>query len=105
MPSSHNLRLAPEAVDDITDILQHSLEIWGPDQQSRYAAQIHTTLHTVQQHPGIGRARDDLYPRCRGYQCVEHVVYSDFDGTTVTVARVLHRRVDAAERLRDSRPD
>lgn len=99
MSSSHSLRLTLEASDDIRDILQYSLETWGPQQQDTYAASLDAALRTLADFPPIGTARDELFPGCRSHRAGQYAIYYYLSEGTVTVARVLHARMDAAIRF------
>jgi toxin ParE1/3/4 len=101
MPSSPKLRISPEALDDIRDLLQYSLQTWGIQQRDRYRSVIYGALQQLAKYPAIGEARDDLGP---GYRCrlVEHhVVYYRIEPNSIRVLRVLHVRRDAPRELGD----
>ena len=99
MPSSRRLRLSPEAQDDIRQIQHYTGRTWGPDQEAAYAAALDAALKRIAAFPHIGRARDDLDPGCRALPVRHHLVYYRVDEAEVTVARILHEKLDPRGRL------
>lgn len=90
---------APEASDDMQDILQYTLETWGALQMDKYADLLERALQMLAGSPGLGRGRDDLYPGCQCYQAGSHCIYYDVRSKTLRVARILHMRMDATRHL------
>lgn len=77
---------------------------WGEKQQLDYEAAIYQALDMLSRHPYAGRARDDLFPGCRGFQVEQHVIYYyQPDASTLVVRRILHGRQDASAAV--SAPD
>ena len=95
------LSLAPQAKDDLRDILQYSLDRWGVEQQERYAGLLQRALITLQEHPNSGRARSDLWPGCRAFIVEQHVILYQVTGRRVRVARILSNRRDLRRALRE----
>ena len=87
--------LAPDASDDVQDILQYTLTTWGEGQMEKYAAVLNAAFNQLAQSPALGRRKDDLYPGCRCYQVERHCIYYDVQGRALRVARVLHVRMEA----------
>jgi toxin ParE1/3/4 len=79
--------------------LQHSLEEFGESQQARYAAALARGLALIQDHPAIGRERNDLRPGGRSLQIEQHVIVYDIRGMTVRVLRIVHHRRDLRRAL------
>lgn len=101
MSSSHSLRLTLEASEDIRDILQYSLQAWGPEQQETYGASLDSALQALANFPSIRRSRDELFPGCRSHRAGQYIIYYQVSEGTVTVARVLHARMDATLRFNE----
>ena len=99
MPSSRRLRLTPEARDDLSDILQYSLEMWGRAQRDRYRALIQRTLRNLARFPDIGRQRDELGEGWRSFPVGQHLVFYWTTDRELIVARIMHSGRDAASEL------
>lgn len=54
-------------------------------------------------YPNLGRARDDMASGLRAHPTGEHIIYYRVDEQTVTITRVLHRRIDAAGQFEEAR--
>jgi toxin ParE1/3/4 len=89
------LALARQAERDIRDILQYTLETWGEEQMERYAADLEAGIERLRENPGLGRRREDLYAGCRYYRVKEHSIFYSANEQILSIARVLHVRMDA----------
>ncbi len=90
MPSSRRVRLAAEARDDLRDVLQYSLEVWGRPQCDAYRTAILRRLAEVADFPRLGRPRDDLFAGCRSRPIRQHIVSYRMDVAEIIVVRILH---------------
>jgi toxin ParE1/3/4 len=99
MPSSHRLRINPEAREDIRDILQYTLQTWGRAQRDKYQAAILDAMQRLREYPAIGEERDDLGRPYRRLVVEQHVIYYRIEGKAVRVIRVVHTRRDAPREL------
>lgn len=93
MSLRRRISLSEEAEGDLDDILQYTLETWGPRQVGLYARRLEKGLEALAGQPRIGKGRNDLYPGCRCHQIEEHIVYYSADEDVVSVARILHKRM------------
>jgi toxin ParE1/3/4 len=91
--------LSALAGEDLDDILQYTLEMWGESQMDTYAARLQSGLQSLQDNPGLGRQRDDWFPGCRCYQIEQHLVLYEVAEDAIGVARIFHRRMDPAGHL------
>ncbi len=94
MPSSRKVRLAIDARNDLRDLLQQSLETWGRSQRDAYRSTILRRFAELANYPQLGRARDDLFPDCRGLPIRQHIVYYAVSDAEIAVLRILHERRD-----------
>jgi toxin ParE1/3/4 len=106
-------RLSAPAKADIRNILAKSLERWGADRRSRYAALLTAALRSLAAHPAgpTSRTRDDLLPGVRSFHVRhvrgEHAVgqpahviyYRTVPPDLIEVVRVLHERMDPSRHL------
>ncbi len=98
---SYRLVLSPQARHDLRDILQYSLDRWGPEQQDRYAALLERGLRVLQDYPGSGHERNDLWPGCRAYVIEQHTILYEIARQRIRVARILSNRRDFRRALRE----
>jgi toxin ParE1/3/4 len=94
------IALSRLAEQDIQDILQYTLEQWGEEQLETYAAALNQALHTLEHNPHLGRSREDLYRGCRSLRVEQHIIFYTVREDTLSVARVLHSKMDARRHVR-----
>jgi toxin ParE1/3/4 len=68
----------------------------GEAQTDKYLAEIGAGITQLQEHPELGKSRDDLRAGYRSPRINQHVVY---DMVMPSVIRVLHRRMDPDSNL------
>lgn len=92
-----DIRIAPEADDDLKSIAMYTSQHWGEAQATIYEAMIGESLESLREHPLLGHSRDDLFPGCRSVRVERHVLYyhqphPDY----IEVVRILHSRQNPA---------
>lgn len=92
--SDRELRYTPDARRDIRMASRDSLDRWGTHQRDAYTERLNTAIEHLLHFPEAGRARDDITPGLRMYPVGEHIVYYRVSDLAVTIARVLHHRID-----------
>lgn len=103
-PSSRRLRLSPETENDLSAILQHSLEMWGQIQQDAGAEACAAAFASLVEFPELGRERSDLFSGLRSYRVRRHMIYSQYGRRELSVARILHGRADTMGELEGYMP-
>jgi toxin ParE1/3/4 len=98
---SFNIVLSDLAQSDLTDILQYTLQTWGADQMDTYAAKLESGMRLLQEHPTLGKSREDLFEGCRIHRVEHHLVLYEIGDNEIGVARILHERMDAPSRFAD----
>lgn len=93
------IALRPAARRDVRAILVYTAEQWGVAQRDTYRKEIDRALATLLSNPRLGRSKDEIRPGLRSYQVQQHVIYYRFGDDMVTVVRVLHESMDAAQHL------
>ena len=96
MPLSRNLRLSPEAEDDLRDILQYTSEAWGEERRASNGAALTTAFQNLARFPNLGRAVGGPRASARRFVVEQHVIFDEADDQELRVARILHVRMDAA---------
>ena len=106
-------RLSAPAKADLRNILAKSLERWGADGRSRYAALLVAALRSLAARPAgpTTRMRDELLPGVRSFhvqhvrgehrvrQPVHVIYYRTIPPDLIEVVRVLHERMDPSRHL------
>ncbi len=106
-------RLSAPAQEDFANILAASLERWGIEGRSRYAALLAAAMRTIASDPEgpLTRDRADLLPGIRslhvrhargkhGIRSPVHVVfYRATPSGLIEIVRVLHQRMEPSQQL------
>jgi toxin ParE1/3/4 len=99
MKSNRDLRLTADAEHDLRSILRYSERTWNEHQRNAYGQRIDDALQRLAQFPELGRSREDIGSGWRSYPVGEHTIYYQTDETSVTVFRILHRKMDVSRQL------
>ncbi len=97
MPSSPPelvLFLTSEAIDDIQDILQFTLETWGEKQACHYKEKIDNTFRLIQNNPKIGRRKDNYFVGCYCFLVEKHIIFYRIKDKSIQIVRLLHSSRD-----------
>lgn len=98
--SRFKIVLSREADQDLIDILQYTLATWGAAQMDAYTAAIDKGLTLLARNPRLGRARNDLFPGCRSFQVEQHTIFYRVDEIALSIARILHQRMNARRHVK-----
>jgi toxin ParE1/3/4 len=90
----YDIVLSELAQDDLSDILQHTFETWGARQMDIYAAKLERGMRLLEDHPLLGKVRDDWFPGCHCHQVEQHVVLYEIVEHEIRIARLFHKRMD-----------
>lgn len=92
-------RLTPAAQRDLSSIWDFTQEHRDVRQAETYVAEIRATIERVADHPGRGRACDEIRAGYRRYGIGSHLLF--YVGRTggVDVIRILHQRMDPTRHL------
>ncbi len=88
------LIIAPRARQDLRSIRLYGLKPWGSAQATSYLATLSDGFSRLQNHPLIGRSRDDLGPGLRSWPIGHHVIYYQRGTDQLEIVRILHQRID-----------
>ena len=91
--------MAPDARQDMRDILLHTRRQWSDEQRRVYREALDRALDSLRTYPERGRVRDDVAVDIRGLPVQQHVIYYRIEAGTVRVLRIFHVKMDAASRL------
>jgi toxin ParE1/3/4 len=91
--------LKPAARRDVRSIWLYSSQQWGSAQSDAYGAEISQAIATLSANPRIGRARTEIRVGLRSYSVEQHVIFYRLEDETVTILRILHRKMNPAQFL------
>lgn len=86
-------------MDDLDEILNHSIEQWGVKQAEIYAFQVRNSLALLAENPEIGRRCDDIRPGYLRFPVGSHTVFYRRRILGIWIVRILHNRMDHQRHL------
>ena len=91
-----NLLFSLTARTDLELIWRYSADDWGELRAETYLRTIFNATEQIQEHPNLGRMRDDVRVGYRSVIVGSHVIFYKLIKNRVNIIRVLHQRVDIA---------
>ncbi len=98
--ASHQLLIAPAAINDLKDIYQYGLRQWGQAKSDSYLFGIKNHFWLLTQQPLIGTERPELLPDIRSLPFESHTLFYRVISSKVEIIRVLHGRQDPQRHLK-----
>ena len=95
------LSVTPKAESDLIGIWVYTCEEWSVDQADKYLDQLEAGMKQLINHPSLGANYAHVLPGYRRLQVEHHAVFYQVLEPEVLVVRVLHKDMDASERLLD----
>lgn len=95
----YNLILTEQAQLDYEDILLYTLQNWGEQQYSVYAALLDQALLTLQENSVIGYHPRQLPTSYKALHVSRHLIIYRVEDKTIIVLRVLHDKMDLSRHI------
>jgi toxin ParE1/3/4 len=93
------LRFAPEAREDIQDLLIYTQQQWGVQQRRVYREALNAAFQSLRANPYLGKARPDLDSNVRSLVVERHLILYRVEEDAIRVLRVVHMRMDITRQL------
>lgn len=91
-----NIVRRPLALRDTKDIWLYTHKKWGVKQADLYLNKLDTALNRLALDPTKGKKAQFIHQGVHLYHAEHHVILYYFNDTTLTIARILHQRMDIA---------
>ena len=92
--------LTTKAKADLKSIAIYTQRKWGKEQRKIYIRQFDGTFHMLSENPKAGTECDYIKAGYRKFPVTSHLVfYRDTNETSIEIVRILHKNMDAKERL------
>ncbi len=92
-------RLSPRAERDLNGIFDYTTAQWGVEQALRYTDHIQFACAELAEAPQRASDCGHIRPGFRRLRVEHHIVYFRQTDYGIAVIRILHERMDAAQRL------
>jgi toxin ParE1/3/4 len=92
--------LTTKAKADLKSIAIYTQRKWGKEQRKIYVRQFDDTFHMLSENPKAGTECDYIKTDYRKFPVTSHIVfYRNTSETNIEIVRILHKSIDARERL------
>lgn len=94
--------LRQEAINDLTDIWNYTLQKWSEKQADQYHQAIKSVCNEIGKNPNIGKPYFEINRNLLGLKLGKHIVfYCQTSEDEIDVIRILHERMDLKNRLNE----
>lgn len=95
----YSLVFSDEAKEDIDNINLYTFTTWGAYQADIYMEFLEKAFQGIARNSSIGRNREDLPKRFKGYNAGKHVIFYRVDDKIIHIIRVLHESMSFSKHL------
>jgi len=97
-------RFSDKAERDLEDIIDYTLQQWGPAQTHTYIDGLEARGQLLADNPDLGTKRDVLYEGLLSFPYESHILYyikniRGKQASGITIVRVLHQNMDPMKHL------
>lgn len=88
------------AVKDLTDIWNYTVETWSESQADKYYKLIMNACSAFAKKPEIGKVYPEIYPDLKGKITSKHIIfYRVMEDQSIEITRILHERMDVKNKM------
>lgn len=92
--------LRQEAIDDLNDIWNYTVEEWSEKQADKYYATLEFACLQIGHIPELGKEYEGIKRNLLGLRTGKHIIfYQIINEQEVEIIRILHERMDLINRL------
>lgn len=94
--------LRQEAINDLTDILDYTIQKWSESQADKYYETVKQACKEIGKDPGIGMNYTEISNHLFGLKSGKHIIfYHQISEEEIEVIRILHERMDLKNRINE----
>lgn len=94
--------LRKEAIDDLNNIWDYTLEAWSEIQADKYYEAIKLACSQIGENPAIGKRYKLINRNLLGLRTGKHIIfYQIITKDEIEVIRILHEQMDLTNRLKE----
>jgi toxin ParE1/3/4 len=92
--------LRQEAINDLTDIWDYTVQEWSEKQAEKYYEAIKFACKEIGENPNIGKKYSEISNHLLGLKTGKHIIfYCRISEDEIEVIRILHERMDLKNRI------
>lgn len=93
-------KLTKNAVKDLSDIWNYTVETWSESQADKYYKLIINACTIIAKKPQIGKVYPEIYPDLKGKLTSKHLIfYREMEDQSIEIIRILDERMDLKNKL------
>ena len=93
--------ISKKAISDLEEIWLYTVEKWSVDQADRYYNLIFDEIYFICKDINSGKSMEHVRKGYRASKVKSHLIFYRVQNNIVEVIRILHERMDIANRLND----
>lgn len=94
--------LRQEAINDLSDIWDYTLQEWSETQADNYYETIKFACKEIEKNPSIGKIYTEISKNLLGLKSGKHIIfYHQISEDEIEVIRILHERMDLKNRVNE----
>ncbi len=95
------IKFTNNAVNDLTDIWNYTVENWSESQADQYYNLILNACKALANQPKFSKAYEEIYPELKGEKISKHIIfYRVMANQSIEIERILHERMDLKKNLK-----
>lgn len=97
-----NINKQTKAEQDLIDIWLYTFSEWNEHQADKYLDQLDSTISKLINNPKLGMDCGYIKKGYRRLSALQHEIYYYLTDHSIEIVRVLHKRMNEKEKLRDT---
>lgn len=94
--------LRQEAIDDLTEIWNYTVQEWSEKQADKYYETIRSACKAIGENPTIGKVYTEISTYLLGFKSEKHILfYHQISEDEVEILRILHEKMDLESRTKE----
>jgi toxin ParE1/3/4 len=95
------IKFTNNAVNDLTDIWNYTIETWSESQADQYYNLILNAFKALVNQPKYSKVFEEIYPELKGEKISKHIIfYRVMANQSIEIERILHERMDLKKNLK-----
>ena len=95
-------KLTNQAVEDLTNIWEYSIEKWSEKQAEIYYKMLVENFEHIAENPNIGKSYSEIKEELFGLKANRHVIfYRKLINNPIEITRILHEQMDLKNRINE----
>ncbi len=90
----NNYFLTPNAKNDLQNIWNYTLEVWGEGKADEYIVEFFNRFEWLSEQPMLGKHRPEIKEGCYSYPQAEHIIFYELRNQYIAIIGIPHQSMD-----------